>query len=193
MSGGFIGVESGDRTGKAKLKKPVKRRQCNFHPMDSTHSIYDTPGSLMDYTDRRDEPWQAHDGMELGLVDKDGQGESASEKRGQATLKRGKPTTIGPKYFAMESSSIEGSFAHGSLQPQVYKLLLGLVLLSFVLTLVAVILASVALKSLTGSSAVSDGSLPASQTSFGTNSSTGMHWLCSLKVVLRVGMLSLEF
>ena len=142
--------------------------------MDSTHaqSIYDTPGSLMDYTNRRDEPWQAHDGMELRLVSKDDQGKPSAGKGVEATLKKGKLTTIGPKYFPVQRSSDEGSLAFGSFQ-HVWKSVLGVVLLSFVLSLVAVILAAVALKNPAGRSGVSDGSLPASQRSFGSNLSTG--------------------
>ena len=70
-----------------------------------------------------------------------------------------------------------GSLAFGSFQ-HVWKSVLGVVLLSFFLSLVAVILAAVALKNPAGRSGVSDGSLPASQRSFGSNLSTGKYCLC---------------
>ena len=111
-------------------------------------------------------------GMELRPVGNDDQGKPSAEEGVHATLKKGKLTTIGRKYFTTERSSDCG-LALTSSQPQVWILLLA-VLLSFILSLVAVILASVALKKPTGSSVVSEGSLLARKTSPGSNPWTGM-------------------
>ena len=112
-------------------------------------------------------------GIELRPVGNDDQRKPSAEEGVHATLKKvkGKLTTIGRKYLTTERSSDCG-LALTSSQPQVLILLLA-VLLSFILSLVAVILASVALKNPTGSSVVNKGSLPSRQTSLGSNSSTG--------------------
>ena len=138
--------------------------------MDAPQSIYDTPGSLLEY-EHQGEPWQSNDGMELRLVGEDGHEKSVAEAGFHSTLKKSNPLTIGPKFHTMKRTKEEGSVAFNSSQPQVLKYALGFVTLSFVLSLVSAILATVALKNSTGSSTVGKRVLPASQKSFASNSS----------------------
>ena len=114
--------------------------------MDPSQSLYDTPGSLMDYGDRRDEPWQTlNDEMELRLV---GKNEQEKSKTGvHTTLNRSNPLTIGPKFCTLGKSADDESIAYGlmSSKCRTWKYVLGLVVLLFSVSVLAVILASMAL------------------------------------------------
>ena len=155
--------------------------------MDSSQSLYDTPGSLLEFGNRRNEPWQSNDGMELRLVDKD---EEKRPKAGiQSTLSRSKPLMIGPKFSPLERSADEGCISFGSSQLHVWKYVLGLVVLSLVVSVVAAILASVALKNSGDSYVAGDKLLPARQNALMANFSgmlVGHVGLTSRHVLLRL-------
>ena len=141
------------------------------------HSLYDTPGSLVDYTDRRVEPWQSNDGMELRLVHNDEKGDPKTGAQSSLTIRRTNPLTIGPKFHTLESSADDGSHGSGSANSQqhVWKYMLGLVVLSFLVSVVAAILASVALNNAGESSMVGERLLPARQSLLESNFS-GTSW-----------------
>ena len=110
--------------------------------MDPAQSLYDSPSSMMDYS-HEDEHWQPNDGMELELV-----GKSDSEKpTGVGHVKvKNKPTTIASRYQTLSRSGVETKTTSVSFQPHIWKYQIALVILSLSVSVVAAILASVALK-----------------------------------------------
>ena len=88
----------------AKFVELTEARRIVQCPMESSHSLYDTPGSLVDYADLRVEPWQSDDGMELRLVHNDEKGDPKTGAQSSLTIRRTNPLTIGPKFHTLESS-----------------------------------------------------------------------------------------
>ena len=146
--------------------------------MDPAQSLYDSPSSMMDYS-RQDEPWQPNDGMELELV---GKTEGGKPKAVGHVKVKNKPTTIASRYHTLSRSGDKTNMASASFQPQAWKYQFALVMLSLSVSVVAAILASVALKNAGQSPPVRENVLPASSKQnllHGVNSS-GKFWFMSV-------------
>ena len=90
---------------------------------------------------------------------------------GQGTLNRNNPLTISPKFRTLDKSADNESIAFGTSSFQSWKYVLGLVVLSFVVSVVAAILASVALNNSSERSVADEKLLPAKQNLLTLNSS----------------------
>ena len=146
--------------------------------MDPAQSLYDSPSSMMDFS-HKDEHWQPNDGMELELV-----GKSDSEKpKGVGHVKgKNKPTTIASRYHTLSRSGYETKTTSVSFQPRIFKYQFALVMLSLSVSVVAAILASVALKNSGQSPPVGENQLPASsqQSLLRDLNSSGKLWYMSV-------------
>ena len=81
--------------------------------MEATQSLYDTPGSLMDYCDRPSGQWQtSSDGMELGLVSKTSDKQGGFDRNSGKTKASGNLLTLGPKYRNLKISANDLDVGH---------------------------------------------------------------------------------